>query len=191
VLVQCANVDLRCVGGELAKAIDSLVVVNMEQATDGSHELYLSVTRGQRLQASSTTKFGPASIVRVDIVQFEATLLEELRQTHVADGTQFRDALLPTRRNGVPYARQDDVASDRIELKVASCWKERKVPVDLTLQIMATSAKECPVAEVVAEFTPMQSDKVEDGALRFALRSTQTSAELLEETVSRFRSGGS
>ncbi len=63
------------------------------------------------------------------------------------------------------------------------------MPVDLPLQVMPASAKECPVPEIEAELTSKQSHKIQDSAFPLALGATQASAELLEEQGPAFGRG--
>ena len=77
-LVKCVGASGRCcVGGELAIAINSFVVVNVEKSADRSKRRGLAIHRRFiSVEASRSTELGPASIIRVDVVQLEATLLK-------------------------------------------------------------------------------------------------------------------
>ena len=64
---------------------------------------------------------------------------------------------------------------------MATSRQEWKSLLHLTFDVLAAPAEQRAKAPIEAELLVMEADKVEHGANRFSMRTTQTASKLLEE----------
>ena len=93
-------------------------------------------------QAGCPAHLCPAVVAPVDVLEFQAGLVQVAHQRDVTQGSQLAALLAPVARDGVADASEHDVARDRIEFQAASRGQERKALLDLTLDLAASASQQ-------------------------------------------------
>ena len=162
-------------------SVEPFIVVDVQQPTDGPQDrsLLRACLRDRRPDLAAHLR--PAVTARVNVLKFETAALEVLAEPNIAERAELSAALAPRAWNRLADAAKHDLLRHRVELQAAARRQERKVVLNLPLDVDARPTEKRPESPVEAELLAVRPDEVEHRAYRLARCPSQPSPELLQE----------